>query len=328
MEIAAEAEAIVAGDSGALAAAASDATRRPVSGRGTAIPAPVTVIEHRPGWRAVDLKELYAYRDLFRFLAWRTIKARYAQSALGIGWAVIQPLFQTLVFTVVFGYIAGLKGEGGTPYSLTTFVALVAWTYFSGALTDGTGSLVANTNMISKVYFPRLVLPLAAVVAKLVDFGIALVLLVVVMAGFYHVAPTWNVLWLPLLVALMMLSAAGMAIWLTALAVQYRDVKYALTFMVQLLMYASPVIYSTEKVPARLDLGVVLPALEGTVIAPRTIYALNPMVGVIEGFRAAFLGTGPMPWDLLAIGGATALVVASSGCVYFRSRERLFADVA
>jgi lipopolysaccharide transport system permease protein len=288
----------------------------------------VTVIEHRPGWRAIDWQELYAYRDLFRFLAWRSIKARYAQSALGIGWAVIQPLFQTLVFTVVFGYIAGLKGDGGAPYSLSTFVALVAWTYFSGALTDGTSSLVANTNLLSKVYFPRLVLPLSAVVSKLVDFGIALVLLIALMTGFYHVAPTWNVLWLPLLVALLMLSAAGMAIWLTTLAVQYRDVKYALTFVVQLLMYASPVIYATDRLPARLDLGQVLPQLDGVVLMPRLIYAVNPMVGVIEGFRSAFLGTRPMPWDYLAIGSVTAILLAASGCIYFRSRERLFADVA
>ncbi len=288
----------------------------------------VTVIEARSGWRAVDVGELYAYRDLLWFLTWRSIRARYAQSALGIGWAVIQPLFQMLVFTVIFGHLAGLQGEGGRPYSLFTFVALIVWTYFSGALTDGAGSLVSHTNMISKVYFPRLVLPLSAVISKLVDFSIALLLLVALMLGWYHTAPTWNVLWLPLLVAAMVVAAAGPAVWLTALAVQYRDVKHALPFLVQLMMYASPVIYATERLPERFDLGRLSAALSGVEIAPRLVYAINPMVGVIEGMRAAFLGTRPMPWDYLAIGTTTALWLAATGCLYFRNRERLFADVA
>jgi lipopolysaccharide transport system permease protein len=286
------------------------------------------VFRRTSGWRTIDFGELYIYRDLFRFLTWRSIKARYAQSAIGIGWAVIQPLFQVLVFTVVFGTLAGLKGEGGRPYSLVTFVAIVAWTYFSAALTDGTNSLMANTSMISKVYFPRLLLPLSAVVSKLIDFFISLVLLIVMMLCWYHVVPTWNVIWLPLLIALMILSAAGPAIWFTALAVQFRDVKYAMPFLIQLMMYVSPVIYSTDRVPERFDLGGITSSLSGLEIAPRLIYAVNPLVGVIEGFRAAFLGTGPMPWDYLAIGTVSAVMLAITGCLYFRSRERLFADVA
>lgn len=271
---------------------------------------PVTVIEPRSGWRLVDWKELVDYRDLFLFLTWRHIKVQYAQSTLGIGWAVIQPLFSMIVFTIVFGTLAGVSSDGA-PYAVFSFVALVPWTYFANAVTEGTNSLVSNTNMLTKVYFPRLVLPLSAVLAKLVDFAIGLLLLFALMA-WYAVPPTWGALALPLLVALMMLTAAGLGMWMTALAVQYRDVKYGLNFAVQLLMYAAPVVYPASLIPEQWQLA----------------YAVNPMVGVIEGFRAALLGTRPMPWDLLAVGAASAVVIAVTGCLYFRSKERLFADVA
>ena len=251
---------------------------------------------------------------------------QYAQSTLGVGWAIIQPLFQMTVFTVVFGYLARIDSDGA-PYSLFSLAALIPWTYFSAAVTTGTDSLVRNTNMLTKVYFPRLVMPLSAVTSKLVDFAIALAMLLAVMA-FHRQMPTWNVLWLPLLVVLMMLTAAGLGTWLTALAVQYRDVKYGLHFLVQLLMYAAPVIYSTYELPARYSLGELSPALSGWVVSPRVLYAVNPMVGVIEGFRSAFLGERPMPWDLIGVGAVSALLIAASGCLYFRSRERLFADVA
>jgi lipopolysaccharide transport system permease protein len=269
----------------------------------------ITIIEPRSGWRLVDWKELYDYRDLFYFLVWRSVKVRYAQSAIGIGWAVIQPLFSMLVFTVVFGKLAGVESDGA-PYALFSFAALVPWTYFSNALTEGTNSLVSNANMLSKVYFPRLILPLSAVAAKLVDFAIALMLLAGLMA-WYRVAPTYGVLMLPLLTLLMVLSAAGLGMWLTALAVQYRDVNYGIGFGVQLLMYAAPVVYPASLIPDRYQL----------------LYALNPMVGVIEGFRSALLGTRPMPWDLLAVGAATATVFAVTGALYFRRREKVFADV-
>jgi lipopolysaccharide transport system permease protein len=271
---------------------------------------PVTVIEPRTGWRLVDFKELRDYRDLFLFLTWRHIKVQYAQSTLGIGWAVIQPLFSMIVFTIVFGRLAGVSSDGA-PYAVFSFVALVPWTYFANAVTEGTNSLVSNTNMLTKVYFPRLVLPLSAVLAKLVDFAIGLLLLFAIMA-WYAVPPTWSALALPLLIALMVLTAAGLGMWMTALAVQYRDVKYGLNFAVQLLMYAAPVVYPASLIPPRWQLA----------------YALNPMVGVIEGFRAALLGTRPMPWDLLAVGGGSAVVIAVTGCLYFRAKERLFADVA
>ena len=271
---------------------------------------PITVIERKPGWRLIDWKELWQYRDLFLFLIWRGIKVRYAQSAIGIGWAIIQPVFSMLVFTVVFGKLARIDSEG-VPYAIFSFAALVPWTYFSNALTDGTASLVTSANMISKVYFPRAVLPLSAVVAKLLDFSIAMVLLFGLMAWFRTV-PNLGILMLPLLILLMILTAAGLGMWLTALAIQYRDVKHAMTFVVQLLMYAAPVVYPTSLIPQRYQL----------------LYAINPMVAVIEGFRSALLGTRPMPWDFIAVGTASALVVAFSGALYFRQKERLFADVA
>jgi lipopolysaccharide transport system permease protein len=271
---------------------------------------PVTVIEPRMGWRLVDWKELVQYRDLFHFLVWRSIKVRYAQSTIGIGWAVIQPLFSMIVFTIVFGKLAKIESDG-VPYAVFSFCALVPWTYFANALTEGTSSLVTNANMLRKVYFPRLVLPLSAVLAKLVDFAIAMVLLFALMA-WYGVVPTWGVLLLPALVVLMVLTAAGLGMWLTALAVQYRDVNYAMSFVVQLLMYAAPVVYPASLIPEQYQLA----------------YAINPMVGVIEGFRAALLGSRAMPWDLLAVGSASALVIAVTGCLYFRRKERIFADVA
>ncbi|MBI1904245.1 MAG: ABC transporter permease [Planctomycetes bacterium] len=270
----------------------------------------VTIIEPRSGWRLVDWKELYQYRDLFRFLVWREIKVRYAQSAVGIGWAIIQPVFSMLVFTIVFGRLAGVSSDGA-PYALFSLAALVPWTYFANALTDGAASLVSNANMLSKVYFPRLLLPLSAVMAKLVDFSIALLILGGLML-YYGAVPTWGVLLLPALILLMMFSAAGLGMWLTALAIQYRDVKHAMTFVVQLLMYAAPVVYPTSLIPGRYQL----------------LYALNPMVGIIEGFRAALLGTRPMPWDLLAVGALSTAVLVLSGCLYFRAKERIFADVA
>lgn len=273
-------------------------------GRGT------VVIEPRSGWRAVDWRELWEYRDLLVFLSIRSIKVRYAQSVIGIGWAIIQPLFSMVVFTIVFGKMASIRSDG-VPYALFSFAGLVPWTYFSNALTEGTGSLVQNASLLTKVYFPRLILPLSAVAAKLLDFLIAALVLLLLMAADGRL-PTWNVVFLPALVALMMLTAAGMGAWLTALAVQYRDVKYGVAFLVQLLMYAAPVVYPTSYVP------------EGW----RNLYALNPMVGVIEGFRSALLGTIPMPWAWIGIGTVSSLLVAVTGALYFRRRERVFADVA
>jgi lipopolysaccharide transport system permease protein len=272
--------------------------------------APITIIEPRPGWRLVDLRELVRYRDLLYFLTFRGIKVLYAQSAIGIGWAVLQPLCSMLVFTVVFGGFAGIQSDG-VPYAIFSFTALVPWTYFSNAMLDASNSLVNQAQMITKVYFPRVILPLAGVLAKLIDFAIASMMLAVLMAWF-RVVPTRNIIFLPLLVFIMVMAASGIGMWLTAIAIQYRDVKHALGFISQLIMYSTPVVYSASIIPPEWQ----------------NIYALNPMVGVIEGFRAALLGTRPMPWEWIGTGGLSACILLVSGLMYFRRRERLFADVA
>lgn len=268
-----------------------------------------TVIDADEREKLINWQELWRYRDLFYFLIWRDVKTRYAQSVLGIGWAIIQPLFSMVVFTVVFGNLAKVSSDG-VPYAIFSYAALVPWTYFSSALTDSTNSLVNASSMITKVYFPRLVLPIAPVFGKLIDFGIAMVIL----AGFmlyFQIAPTIWALFLPYLILLMILSAAGIGMWLTAMAVQYRDIRYAMGLVVTLLMYAAPVVYPASSVPEQF----------------RLLYAVNPMVGVIEGFRASLLGTTAMPWDFIWMGTASALVFFFSGLVYFRRMEKIFADV-
>lgn len=256
------------------------------------------------------LRELVDYRDLFIFWVWRSIKVRYAQSALGIGWAVIQPVFTMIVFTIIFGKLAKV-GSDGVPYAAFSFAALVPWTFFANSVSESTGSLIQNANMISKIYFPRIILPMAAVLAKLVDFAIALVLLFGIMLWF-GIVPGQKVLILPLLIVIMVVAAAGVGVWLTAMAIQFRDIKYGINFLVQLLMYAAPVVYPASLVPEKYQYA----------------YAINPMVGVIEGFRAALLDTRPIPWDLIAIGGITSVILFVFALRYFRSKERLFADVA
>ncbi len=262
------------------------------------------------GWQLIDWKELVRYKDLLYFLTIRGIKARYAQSVLGVGWAIIQPLFTTLVFTVVFGNLAGISSDG-VPYVIFSFAAMTPWNYFSNVLTESSNSLVQNANMITKVYFPRLVLPLSAAFSKLLDFAIGLVVMAGFMAWFRYV-PTWNALWLPLLIFILLLASLGLGMILSAMAVQYRDVKHAVSFVVQLLMYAAPVVYPTSNVPE----------------AWRFWYSLNPMVGVIEGFRSALLGTQPMPWQWIWPGAVVALLFFIFGAFYFRRMERVFADVA
>ena len=268
------------------------------------------IIEARKGIRLMDFKEFSEYRDLFWFLIWRSIRVRYAQSAIGIGWAVIQPVFTMVIFTVIFGKLAEIDSNG-VPYSIFSFAALVPWTYFSNAVSEGANSLVSEANMISKVYFPRVILPLSAVAAKLVDFSIAMLLLALFMI-FYQIVPTGWIVLFPLLVVMMMLAATGIGMWLTALAIQYRDINYSLNFILQLLMYAAPVVYPASLIPEEF----------------RLLYAINPMVGVIEGFRSVLLGTIPVPWDMLMIGLVSSLFLAVSGIIYFRTRERVFADVA
>ena len=268
-----------------------------------------TIIDplQRSGW--VNFTEIWAYRDLFYFLVWRDIKTRYAQSVLGIGWAIIQPLFSMVVFTVVFGNMVKISSDG-VPYAIFSFAALVPWTYFSGALTSAGGSLLMARGIITKVYFPRILVPLVAVVAKLWDFAIALLILFGLMAYFGFSTSAYALL-LPVITLLMILTAAGVGMWLTSLALQYRDIHYSLGFGVQLLMYASPVVYPASMVPERFQI----------------LYSLNPMVGVIEAFRSVLLGTNPMPWQALAIGAGMAILLLISGSAYFISMERRFADV-
>jgi lipopolysaccharide transport system permease protein len=240
----------------------------------------------------------------------RDIKVIYTQTVLGFAWALLQPVFSMIVFSIVFGRLAQMPSDG-VPYPLFSYAALVPWTYFSSAISGSTQSLISNSSMLSKVYFPRLVIPMTPVLAKLGDFSIALVLVGLFML-WYRTPPTWNVVYLPLLVLLMMATAAGAGMWLSALAIQYRDVRFAMGFLTQILMYAAPVVWSVSLVPEQY----------------RLLYGLYPMVGVIEGFRAALLGTTPMPWDLIGMGLLSATFLVISGMFYFRRMEQIFADVA
>lgn len=260
--------------------------------------------------RVINWQELWQYKDLFFFLVWRDIKTRYAQSVLGVGWAIIQPVFSMIVFTIVFGNLAKVNSEG-VPYAIFSYTALVPWTFFSSSLTSASGSLISSKNLITKVYFPRLIIPISPVLGKLIDFGISFLILLGLMV-WYGVKPTIWALMIPVFIILMVLTAAGVGMWLTALSIQYRDIRYGADFFVQLLMYGSPVIYATSIIPEKYQI----------------LYALNPMVGVIEGFRSALLGTRAMPWDLLGVGALMAIAFFLSGALYFRSMERYFADVA
>jgi lipopolysaccharide transport system permease protein len=267
------------------------------------------IIEPKRGWQLIDWGELWQYKDLFYFRIWRDIKILYKQTVLGFAWAIIRPVFSMIIFSVVFGKLANVPSDG-VPYPIFSFAALVPWTYFSSAMIDSNNSLVGAGSMLTKVYFPRLVLPMTPVLAKLVDFAIAFLILGLMMI-WYEVVPTLNVVLLPFLVLLMILTVSGIGMWLSAMAIQFRDVRHATPFLAQLLMYAAPVVWPVSLIPARY----------------RLIYSLYPMVGVIEGFRSALLGTTAMPWDLIITGTISATVIAFSGAMYFRRTERIFADV-
>ena len=269
----------------------------------------VTIIEGEESSQKIDWQELWAYRDLFYFLVWRDIKTRYAQSVLGVSWAIIQPVFSMIVFSIVFGRLADVDSDG-VPYSIFSYAALLPWTFFSASLSGSAGSLMSSSGLLTKVYFPRLIIPIAPILSKLVDFFIAFTIMIGLMVWF-QITPTIGVVFLPLLIVLMILLASGGGMWLTALSIQYRDIRYGLNFVVQLLMYAAPVVYPASSVPEQY----------------RLFYAINPMVGVIEGFRSALLNTNPMPWDMIGIGTITTLILFFSGISYFRRMERIYADV-
>jgi lipopolysaccharide transport system permease protein len=269
-----------------------------------------TIIEPKKGWQLIDLKELREYRDLFFFLVWRDIKILYKQTVLGFSWAIIRPVFSMVVFSVIFGRLAKVPSDGA-PYPIFAYAALIPWTYFSAAMSKSTESLVSNVGMLTKVYFPRLIIPMTPVLAGLLDFAISFSILGLLMI-WYGTIPTWNVIFLPLLILLMILTASGIGMWLSAMAIQYRDIRHAIGFLVQLLMYAAPVVWPVSLIPDKY----------------RLIYGIYPMAGVIEGFRSSLLGTNPMPWDLILVGGLSAILIAVSGAFYFRRMERIFADVA
>jgi len=273
-----------------------------------------TIIKPQTGWKLVNLKELIEYKDLFYFMVLRDVKVLYKQTILGFLWAILNPLFNMVVFSIVFGKLAQIPSDG-IPYPVFSLAALLPWTYFSQALSSSTNSLVTQSGMFTKVYFPRLIIPLTPVVAKLVDFLIAFVMLIVVMA-YYNIIPGYEIVFLPLLIILMILTASGIGMWLSALAIQYRDIKFAMTFMVQLLMYAAPVVWPVSLIEEKFG------------YTAKMVYGLYPMAGIIEGFRAALLGSRPMPWDIIMMGTITALLVFVSGVFYFRKMERVFADVA
>jgi lipopolysaccharide transport system permease protein len=262
-------------------------------------------------WPGFDLPELWRYRGLLLFLVWREIKVRYAQTVLGGAWAVLQPVLTTVVFTVIFGWFARLPSDG-VPYPLFALAALVPWTYFNTAVSGASNSLIANTSLVTKVYFPRLVIPGAAVLAALLDLAVSFLALLALMLVYGVVPGLDTAMLLPLSVLAMLLTAAGVGFWLSALNIQYRDVKYVVPFLLQLWMYASPVVYSLSLVPQQYRLA----------------YSLNPMVGAIAAFRSALLGTGgPTVTEFGASLGVACLVFAG-GAAYFRRTERIFADVA
>jgi lipopolysaccharide transport system permease protein len=268
-----------------------------------------TIIEPSRGWRALGLQEFWQYRELLLFFVWRDTKVRYTQTLIGVAWAVLQPLMAMIVFSVFFGRLAHMPSDG-LPYPLFTYAALVPWTYFANALTQSSNSLVGSAHLISKVYFPRLVLPIAEAISALVDCGAALAVLFGLMF-YFGVAPGPRLLMLPLLMALAVVTATGVGLWLAALNVEYRDVRFVLPFFVQIWLFATPVVY-----PASI------------LHEPwRTLYGLNPMSGVVEGFRWALLGARSAPGPLIFVSAAVAIVVLVTGAFYFRRMERTFADV-
>jgi lipopolysaccharide transport system permease protein len=270
---------------------------------------PVHVIAPSPAWVPLRLRELWEYRELLYFLVWREIKVRYKQTALGVAWAIVQPLFTMLVFSIFFGRLARMPSDG-VPYPVFTLCALIPWQLFAFALTESSNSVVANQRLITKVYFPRLVMPLAALGVGLVDFATAFVLLIVV-ALYFGVSLSLTLLTIPIWAFLALLTALSVGLWLSALNVKYRDVRYTVPFVSQLWMFATPVAYPTSIVPEPW----------------RAVYALNPMVGVVDGFRWALFGVTPPPGITVVVSSIVVAVLLVGGLHYFRRMERTFADI-
>lgn len=270
---------------------------------------PITYLKPSKGWLSIDFKELWRFREVIYFLTWRDIKVRYKQAVLGVAWALLQPLMTVLIFTVVFGILLQTPSQG-LPYPLFAISALLPWQLFSNALHRSSISLVINSNLITKIYFPRLAIPLSAVFAALVDFGVSFIVLIAMMI-YYRFMPGWSILWLPVIILFALITALAVGLWLAALNVQYRDVQHMVPFIIQLWMYASPIVYPIEIIP------------EGIW---RTLYGLNPMVGVIQSYRWALLG-GDQPDATMLISIVVVILLLVGGLYYFRRLEKLFADI-
>jgi lipopolysaccharide transport system permease protein len=270
---------------------------------------PVTRIRPDRGWILINFRELWQYRELLGFLAWRDIAIRYKQTILGASWAVIQPFFTMVVFSIFFGNLAKIPSDG-VPYPLFSFAALVPWAFFANGLQEASNSLVGNSNLLTKVYFPRLIMPIAAATAGIVDFIIAFFLLLSLMAV-YGRAPTINIVWLPLFLMLALGAALGVGFWLAALNVQFRDIRYVIPFLIQFWLFATPIAYPSSLLAEPWH----------------TLYGLNPMVGVIEGFRWALLGTNTSPGATIFMSAISVTILFISGAFYFQRMESTFADV-
>lgn len=266
-------------------------------------------IEPTTDWRFLDVAELWEYRELLYFLVWRDIKVRYKQTALGATWAIIQPLLTMVVFSFFLGRLARMPSDG-VPYPIFSYAALVPWAFFANGVNQASNSLIGSPGLIKKVYFPRILIPMAAVFGGLVDFVLAFIILLAMM-GYFRIVPTVNVLWLPLLLALALVTSLGIGLWLSALNVQFRDVRYAVPFLIQLWLFATPIAYPSSLLPASL----------------RNLYGLNPLVGVVEGFRWALLGTSTAPGPMIVVSAGVALALFIAGVIYFRRVARTAADV-
>jgi lipopolysaccharide transport system permease protein len=270
---------------------------------------PLLRIAPSTGWVSLKLHELWEYRELLYFLVWRDIKVRYKQTVLGVAWAIIQPFLTMVVFSVFFGRLAKIPSDG-VPYPVFSYAALVPWTFFAHGLTQASNSIVGSSNLIKKIYFPRLAVPISSVTSGIVDFALAFTVLLGMML-YYGIVPTINLLWTPLLLLLALVTSLGVGLWLSAMNVQFRDVRYTVPFLTQLWLFATPVAYPSSLLPEPW----------------RTLYGLNPMVGVVEGFRWALLGTDTAPGPIIIVSALISLALLVGGAFYFRHLERTFADL-
>ncbi len=270
---------------------------------------PFIRIEPSRGWVSLKLRELWEYRELLYFLIWRDIKVRYKQTVLGAAWAIIQPFFTMIVFSLFFGKLAKVPSDG-IPYPIFSYAALVPWAFFAQGLNQASDSLVGSSNLIKKIYFPRLAIPLATVLAGIVDFVLAFVVLLLLML-YYNIVPTVNILWLPFFLLLALITSLGTSLWLSTMNVQFRDVRYTVPFITQFWLFATPIAYPSSLLSEPW----------------RTLYGINPMAGVVEGFRWALLGTDTAPGPIIFVSSAVALILLISGAFYFRRMEKTFADV-